>query len=276
MSATTTFDFNSDAIARAYDDVLVPHLFEPWAEHLVETEGPWDGLRVLDLATGTGIVASLVADRVGPSGKTVAADINASMLALAMKRCGTNERAVEFVTSPAHPLDLPTESVDAVLCQQGFQFFPDRGSAASEMLRVLVPGGRVAVSTWRPVWECEFFGAICQALSDIGEGELCSMMRRPFDFIDGDELAEHFETAGFKNVAVRLETRTLTLAEGVSQALQAAYATPIGPALVALPQSKRNRFGEALTDRLSRLTLEDGCVAGRMAANVLTGRRGAA
>jgi ubiquinone/menaquinone biosynthesis C-methylase UbiE len=273
MSSNTAFDFNSDAIARSYDDVLVPPLFQPWAKQLVDSEGPWEGLRVLDLATGTGVVAELLKDRVGPNGKTVAVDINPSMLTLAQARCAGNGANVTFIQSPAHPLDLADGSVDAVVCQQGFQFFPDRRRSASEILRVLSPGGRVAVSTWRPVWECEFFGAICQALTDMGEAELCAMMRRPFDFIDEDELTGHFLEAGFETVCVRRETKPFAPKKRVSDTVDIAYATPIGPSLLELPQHRQDRFRGKLADHLERFSDEDGFVSTRMAANVLTARK---
>ena len=74
------FDFGSDAVASSYDTVLVPLIFEPWAEALLDEHAGWEGLTVLDLATGTGVVAQLVADRVGPTGRVLGTDLNPEML----------------------------------------------------------------------------------------------------------------------------------------------------------------------------------------------------
>ncbi len=69
MSQPSEFNFADNSVASAYDNVLVPVLFKPWAARLVKEFGPWDGQRVLDLATGTGIVAQQLAGQVGSSGK---------------------------------------------------------------------------------------------------------------------------------------------------------------------------------------------------------------
>ena len=68
MNESREFSFGDNSVANAYDNALVPILFEPWAARLVEEHRPWEGRRVLDLATGTGIVARLLAERVGPGG----------------------------------------------------------------------------------------------------------------------------------------------------------------------------------------------------------------
>ncbi|MHC4492647.1 MAG: methyltransferase domain-containing protein, partial [Planctomycetota bacterium] len=120
MIESRNFDFDSHAVASGYDAVLVPVLFAPWATRLLEEHGPWKGRRVLDLATGTGVVAQLLAGRVGPSGEVVGADINGEMLALARERCAGLTPAVKFVESPAHPLGVASGSTDSVICQQGF------------------------------------------------------------------------------------------------------------------------------------------------------------
>jgi ubiquinone/menaquinone biosynthesis C-methylase UbiE len=272
MSEIAEFTFDDDSVAGAYDNGLVPVLFEPWATRLVEEHGPWEGRRVLDLATGTGIVAQKVAKEIGPGGKVVGADINPEMLALARKRCAGLMPQVEFVKSPAHPLELPDRSIDFVLCQQGFQFFPDRSAAAREIHRVLRDGGSIVGTTWRPVEECRFFGAICDALSEIGEPETSDMMRVPFDRMPESELIAHFESAGFADVRVERQEKGLLVSGGVPHAVELAYATPIGPRLRALPDVRQSLFREMLTDLLRGLS-EDAITMGPMVTNVLSARK---
>ena len=273
MSAKSiAFDFGTDSVARAYDGVLVPTLFLPWARRLASTSGPWYGRRVLDLATGTGVVAATLSTRVGPDGTVVAADINADMLAMARERCANTPAAVRFVESPAHALPLPDATFDTVVCQQGFQFFPDRHGAAAEVYRVLAPGGRVVVSTWLPVTACEFFGVICAALEDIGEDDIATMMRRPFDFLDARELAEPFQAAGFAEVDVRCECLPYVLNGGIPQAIDVAYATPIGPKLRALPEVRQRLFRRSMADRVHGLS-RDGITMGEMVTHVLTAEK---
>jgi len=59
-----------------------------------------------------------------------------------------NGAAIEYLQSPATPLSAPTGAFDAILCQQGLQFFPDKAGALKEMHRVLKPNGRAAIVVW--------------------------------------------------------------------------------------------------------------------------------
>lgn len=271
MSEFADFAFDDDSVAGAYDKGLVPILFEPWAARLVEDHGPWEGRHVLDLATGTGIVAQKLGKLIGPGGKIVGTDINPEMLALARKRCA-GLRRVEFVQSPAHPLELRDDLVDFVVCQQGFQFFPDGGAAAREVHRVLRDGGSVVATTWRPVTECRFFGAICDALVEIGDAETSDMMRIPFDHMPESVLRAHFQSAGFADVRVETQRQDLVVGGGITHAVELAYATPIGPRLRALPDSRQSLFSRTLSNILRDLS-EDGLTMGPMVTNVLSARK---
>jgi ubiquinone/menaquinone biosynthesis C-methylase UbiE len=272
MSKTCEFSFGDDSVASAYDDALVPVLFKPWAARLVEEYRPWEGRRVLDLATGTGIVAQLLAGQVGRSGKLLGADINGEMLALARKRCAGLTPAVEFVECPAHPLEISSDSIDFVVCQQGFQFFPDRRAAAQEIYRVLCDGGKTIATTWQPVVECQFFGTICNALNTIGEPELSNMMRVPFDAMPESELTDHFVSAGFANVRLERQEQDLVMGGGVAQAVEAVYSTPIGPELKALPDERKVEFEKTFTALLHELS-DDGTTMGRMVSNLLSAEK---
>jgi len=269
MSEKQEFSFGDNSVASAYNNVLVRFLFEPWAVRLIEENQPWEGRQVLDLATGTGIVAQQLAEQVGSDGNVIGTDINGEMLALAKKRCADLTPAVKFIECPAHPLDIPNSSIDFVVCQQGFQFFPDKLAAAQEIYRVLSDGGEVIASTWLPVTDCQYFGAICDALNSIGETELADMMRVPFDFMPEEELSNHFETAGFVNVQLDRQELDLVIDGGVTDAVQVAYSTPIGPKLRALPDERQDQFRKAFNELLHGLC-NGGNKMGRMVSNVLS------
>jgi len=135
--------------AERYERVLVPAIFAPWAADLVALAKLRPGERVLDLACGTGVVARLAAERVGPEGDITGLDLNESMLEVARSQpIPAGAAAVAWVQSSALAMRVPDSSFDVVLCQQGIQFFPDRSQALREMIRVLVPGGRMFASVW--------------------------------------------------------------------------------------------------------------------------------
>jgi ubiquinone/menaquinone biosynthesis C-methylase UbiE len=265
-------DFSGEQVAAGYDDRLVPVLFDPWAERLVAEHGPWEGLSVLDLATGTGVVARRLADEVGPEGHVLAADISAAMLERAARRCADVSASVTLVETPAAPLAVPDASVDVAVCQQAFQFFPDRAAAAVETFRVLRSGGRFVATMWLPVDSCVFFGCICASLEALGLNQLSQIMRAPFDFMPEGELSGHLQAAGFGDVREIRQEAPLIYEGGVDHAFQTARSTPIGASLRALPSETYAAFRVELAGRLAALT-DDGTTMGTMVTSLVTATR---
>jgi ubiquinone/menaquinone biosynthesis C-methylase UbiE len=134
---------------QAYECYMVPTLFTPWAQDLLARAALHAGERVLDVACGTGIVARLAAERVGPSGYVLGVDRNAAMLETARAQMPTAGVPVEWREGDAHGFPCADATFDVVCCQQGVQFFPDKAHALREMQRGLAPGGRLVLSVWR-------------------------------------------------------------------------------------------------------------------------------
>ena len=268
MAQSGDFNFGSDSVANGYDTVLAPIIFEPWAESLVAEHSEWEGQTVLDLATGTGVVAQLAARLVGPRGRVIATDLNPQMLARARQRCAGATPAVEFSEATGHAITAADQSIDIVVCQQGFQFFEDLAATAREIHRVLRPGGRLLASTWAPADECVFFGWICQAVDEIGEPEIEAVMRLPFDHMPPDELASPFVNAGFIDANVERRSAALVMSGGADAVLNAAYATPLGPKLEALSQAKQEAFETVLRRRVENERVDE-TTMGDLIAHVL-------
>jgi ubiquinone/menaquinone biosynthesis C-methylase UbiE len=261
MSNPASFSFSGNSVAGDYDNILVPALFTPWAQKLITEHEPWTGLQVLDLATGTGVVASLLAHEVG-NGQVTGADINPQMLAFAEARAESLGQQIKFIECSAEALDFADESLDVVVCQQGFQFFPDKAKAAAEIFRVLRPKGTALISTWCPVEDCDVFGAICAALEENDEPEVSAMMRVPFDHMPKEELATAFLQAGFLNVEVDQQAQTLFKAGGTQAAIELMYATPISPKLLAMSDQKQAAIQKSLIEKMEIICQEHhlGCM----------------
>src|SRR5215475_2192054 len=122
MTDATRFQFTNSSVPKAYDEFLVPRIFEPWAALLLDEVRLGPGDRVLDIATGPGTVARLAAQRVGSGGRVTAADIAEPMLDIARSKSQpSNAAPIDYVLSPAAPLMAESAAFDAVLCQQGLQ-----------------------------------------------------------------------------------------------------------------------------------------------------------
>lgn len=140
MSAPETFQIPLEA-AEMYEAKFVPSLFADWAPHVVEMGDVSNGHSVLDAACGTGIVARIATERVGPDGRVVGVDLNQAMLDVAARVCPGVELQQADITS----LPYDDATFDVVLCQMALMFFPDRTAALREMGRVVDPEGTVVV-----------------------------------------------------------------------------------------------------------------------------------
>lgn len=133
--------------APVYDRVG-PRFFAHFGQRLVELAELEPGMRVLDVATGPGIVALPAAERVGKDGYVLGIDLAAGMIDAAIhERDARGVQNVDFRVMDAEDLDLPDGSFDALLCGFGLMLF-DEPRPCAEFFRVLKPGGTVALSTW--------------------------------------------------------------------------------------------------------------------------------
>src|SRR5262249_8991284 len=103
------------------------------------------GMRVLDIAAGTGLSAEAALAAVGPTGHVTAADVSPAMVEKARERLGGARHASVLVAGP-RALSFSDEAFDAVVCNLGLMFFPEPVRGLSEFRRVLRPGRRAAVS----------------------------------------------------------------------------------------------------------------------------------
>jgi SAM-dependent methyltransferase len=198
------------SVPDSYERYLVPTIFGPWALDLVEAARARPGERVLDVACGTGIVARTAARRVGAGGTVVGLDVSAPMLAAARAVATSEGLSIEWREGSATALPLPDAAVDLVLCQQGLQFFPDRPAALREMRRVLGPGGRLALSVWRPIDGSPGFAVLAQALSrHIGAEAGALMTSGPFGLGQAEQLHGLIAGAGFREIAIHPVVKTL-------------------------------------------------------------------
>ncbi len=138
--------FVATPFTEIYERVLVGPLFRPFAEQLVARVAPIRGDSVIDVACGTGIAARVARERLGPEARIVGVDVAPAMLAVAR----TVDPTIDWREGNAISLPVSaTEHFTVLTCHQGLQFMPDKLAAIREMRRVLAPGGRMALATWR-------------------------------------------------------------------------------------------------------------------------------
>lgn len=179
-----------------YERLNVTAFFRVYAEDLVGRLGLADGERLLDVATGTGIIPRVARAAVPGLARVAGLDMTPGMLAVAADVSAGLD--VDWVEGDATHMPFENGSFDAISCQQGLQFVPDREAALAEMLRVAGGGGRIAISCWGPIERQVVPSALVQAaaslLPDVG-----GVTSAPFS-LHGDTLTALVVGAGFTDV----------------------------------------------------------------------------
>jgi ubiquinone/menaquinone biosynthesis C-methylase UbiE len=227
------------------------------------------GMRVLDIATGTGLSAEAALAAVGPLGRVVAADISPAMAAKARERLGQSPNVTVSVED-GQALSFPDECFDAVLCNLGLIFFPDPLRGLSEFHRVLRVGGRAAVSVNTVVersYNHQINVIIARYLPSLAEA-----VTRTFSLGQASQLQLLFNEAGFVDFETDTVRHTFVLPSFD------AYYGPFergggstGQALAALPEEIRRAVREE-----ARRDLADagGPIEAEAEYRIASGRRG--
>jgi SAM-dependent methyltransferase len=266
--------FSVGSVAGTYEEIFVPRIFIPWARLLLERAALRPGEAVLDVATGPGTVARIAAEQVGPQGRVVGADFSEAMITIARAKPALPRAAtVEYVVSPAAPLQVDGEAFNVVTCQQGLQFFPDRGAAVREMYRALKPGGRVIAAVWREIALQPNFAAVDSALRECLPADQVEPFGAPFRWPSAEALEAAFTGEGFIGVSVELVHHPVTYEGGVAQLFAALAASPIAGTIAGLDNETIDRLRSAVARHLAHIVV-DGQVRTQMVSNIVTATKG--
>ena len=245
-------------------------------ERLLDAASLQPGMRVLDVAAGTGDQTLLAARRIGSSGSILATDISASMLAAAEQ--GFREAGLTNVTtlvSDASALELPEAHFDAAICRFGLMFVPDLHQALSRIHRALKPGARFAALVWAPRERNPWMGMQIDVLTEIGRPPAPGMsVLQALSLADPDKLARAFSAAGF----VDTHTSTVTtprIYESVAEAVDGMRTTsPVQAELLRqLSDAERQHYLASLEEHLKTFADATGRVVIPGEALLTTGAR---
>jgi ubiquinone/menaquinone biosynthesis C-methylase UbiE len=213
--------------AENYQRHFVPAIATPVSAGLLAAAELQPGQRVLDVACGTGVIARLAAERVGPTGAVVGIDVAADMIEVAKAMPGPRAPTIEWHVGDATSLPFADEQYDVVVCQMGLMFMEDRAAALAEMRRVLVPGGRVVLNTPGAIQTP--FALMEQAIVKHISPELGGFVRAVFSMHDPDTVAALLRDAGLRDVDAHVSTATFQLAGPAEFLWQYINLTPMGP-----------------------------------------------
>ena len=244
----------------AYEQYLVPPMFAPRAERLLDRVGLQTDDRVLDVGCGTGIVARRAASQVGDEETVVGLDVNERMLDVAKATATEDRLAIEWRQGDATELPFPDEAFDVVISQQALQFLPDPGAALREIDRVLAPDGRVAVSVWRPLKFNPGYVKLAEALEEYVGDDAGVMMRSPFPTWDGDDLRALARNAGFSEPSITIEIGSMRYPSAAEFVRREAASSPLSEPLGDIESEVREVLVDEVEDALREYTDDDGLV----------------
>ena len=262
----------SGSVPKLYETYLVPLIFEPYAADLAQRLASRPLARVLEIAAGTGVVTRRMAAVLPESISIVATDLNQPMVDLASK-IGTS-RPVEWRQADAMRLPFPDGMFDAVVCQFGAMFFPEKAKAFSEASRVLAPGGVFIFNVWDRIEENEFADTVTTALESLFPNNPPRfLVRTPHGYCDRLTIERDLANGGF-STSPQISTVAARSRAESSRVPAIAYCqgTPLRNEIEARDAARlaeaTDIAAEAIAKRFGRAAVD-----GKMQAHVVTVER---
>ena len=257
------------SIPEIYDRFMVPLIFESYARDLAGRVASVEPRDVLETAAGTGVLTRAMAARLTHQARIVATDLNQPMLDHAAAREQTPGR-VTWRQADALALPFEDQSFDAVACQFGAMFFPDKIQGYKEARRVLKPGGRFFFNVWDKISENEFADVVTETLATIFPQDPPRFMARtPHGYHDVAKLREELTKAGFAQVTIETLGEISRAPSPRDPALAYCQGTPLRNEIEARDHTGLEAATQACEQALA-LRFGNGPVEGRIRAHVIT------
>ncbi len=235
-------------LPKIYQSHLVPLIFQPYAADLGNRLAGRSLSRVLEIAAGTGAVTRVLASVLPESVAIVASDLNQAMLDQAVAM-GT-KRPIEWRQADAMQLPFEDGAFDAVVCQFGVMFFPDKAKAFAEARRVLRSGGLFMFSVWDRIEENEFADTVTAALASLFPADPPRFLARtPHGYHDRPTIERDLAAGGFTAAP-----RITTLPERSRAASPRSRRSPIAREPRSETRSRRARPGGSAKQPTGRRT----------------------
>ena len=271
MSAPNSDKVFAGSVPKLYDTYLVPLIFQPYADDLARRVAARSPGRILEIAAGTGVVTRAMLSALPASASLVATDLNQAMLDQAAA-AGT-ARPVEWRQADAMQLPFADATFDAVVCQFGAMFFPDKPKAFAEARRVLKPGRVFLFNVWDRIEENEFADVVTAALGlRFPQDPPRFMARTPHGYHDRKIIERDLAGGGFKAAKIETLTERSRAASARDVAIAYCQGTPLRNEIETRDASALEEAtelsAEAIAKRFGR-----GAVDGKIQAHVVVAQR---
>ena len=212
-------------IPEHYDLVLGPVIFAGYAEDLAQRVEARNPTLLLEIAAGTGILSRQLRDRLPASVRMTVTDLNAPMLERAQTKFRPGEQ-VEFQTADAMVLPFRDNSFDAVVCQFGVMFFPDKDRCNREVFRVLEPGGSYLFNTWGSHADNPYGRIAHETVASFFPDDPPQFYKVPFSCPDPEPIRASLAEAGFVDIETVFVERQREIPDAKAFARGLVYGNP--------------------------------------------------
>jgi ubiquinone/menaquinone biosynthesis C-methylase UbiE len=261
------------SIPELYERLMVPLIFEPYAVDLAERVAQANPRDVLETAAGTGVLTRALVARLPAQTRLTATDLNQPMLDYARARHPGGGDCIVWQQADALALPFEDASFDAVACQFGAMFFPDKVQGYREARRMLRPGGRFFFNVWTQISESEFADVVTQAVATIFPQDPPRFLARtPHGHYDTETIRRELAEAGFTLVSVETLEKVSKAASPRDPAVAYCQGTPLRNEIEVRDASRLAEATDAATDALAR-RFGTGPIEGRIRAHVITAAR---
>jgi ubiquinone/menaquinone biosynthesis C-methylase UbiE len=260
------------SIPELYDSYLVPLIFEAYANDLAERAAALAPKTVLETAAGSGVVTRALASRLASDARYVVTDLNQPMLDHAATKQGSDDR---LTWRQADALDLPFDdaSFDAVLCQFGVMFFPDRLAGYAEARRVLKPGGSFLFNVWDHIEANEFALVVTEAAAaEFPDDPPRFLARTPHGYHDVELIRDELGKAGFSQASIATLEKTSSAPSPRHPAVAYCEGTPLRNEIEARDASLLDHVTDRATDAIAT-RFGKGPVAGKIRGHIVAAVR---
>jgi ubiquinone/menaquinone biosynthesis C-methylase UbiE len=236
------------SIPRHYDQCLGPVIFEPYARDLARRL-PRGARRVLETACGSGIVTRRLLEALSKDASLLATDLNLAMVEHARKAVGEDPR-LSWRTADMCATELPDASFDAVVCQFGLMFAPDKEAALEEARRVLEPGGTFLANVWDDIERNRFAQIAHQVITSFFPADPPTFYQVPFSLGDRPRMRQMLRAAGFTDVRDEVVTLSSTSPSAEELAQGLVEGNPVATEIQARGTATIQEIERKLADRI--------------------------